>query len=131
MVQVGVQRRSQGRAVMDQPGPRMTPAMDSPGMAFGLAKPPFEIQVVLGRIVLIPHKQPGKKAAHEPRHVPGKWVFLSGESSLEFPKFATTILLRAFGRIEGVSNGLDLFHLRAQFLLIVFHGLQSPVDACG
>jgi len=130
MVQVGVQRGSQGRAPVDQPDPRMTPTVDSPLMAFGLAKPPFQVQIVSWQLIDRPQKQPRQKAGHQSRHVPGEGVMLLGESSAEFLKLAATILLRALKRIERVGNGLNLLYLRMQFALNLLDGLQPAVNAC-
>ena len=130
MVQVGVQRGSQGRAPVDQPDPRMTPAMDSPLVALGLAKPPFQVQIVSRQFIDRTPKQPRQKAGHQSRHVPDEWVVLFGESSAEIFKLTATGLLRALKGIERVGNGLDLLHLRPQFVLNLLDGLQPTVDAC-
>ena len=55
---------------------------------------------------------------------------LLGESSAEFLKLTATVLLRALKGIERVGNGLDLLHLRPQFVLNLFDGLQPTVNAC-
>ena len=79
MVQVGVQRASQRWAPMDQADPGMTPAMDSPLVAFGLAKPSFQVQVVSRQFIDRAEKQPCQKAGHQFRQVLGERVLLLGE----------------------------------------------------
>jgi hypothetical protein len=111
MVQVGIQRGSQSRALVDQPDPGMTPPMDSPFVAFGLAKPPFQVQIVSRQFIDRAQKQSWQKAGHQPRHVLDERVMLLGESSAEFLKFTAAILLRALTRIERIGNGLELLHL--------------------
>ena len=130
MVQVGVQRGSQGRASVDQSDPRMTPAMDSPLVAFGLAKPPFQVDIVSRQLIDRPHKQPPQKAGHQSRHVPREGIMLFGESSAEFLKLTATVLLRTLKGIECIGNGLDLRHLRPQFTLNLLDGRQPAVNAC-
>jgi len=127
---MGVQRGSQGRAPVDQPDPRMPPAMDSPLVAFGLAKPPFQVQIVSRQLINRPQKQPRQKAGHQSRHVPDERVMLFGESSAEFLKLTATVLLRALKGIERIGNGLDLLHLRPQFALNLLDGRQPAVNAC-
>ena len=129
VVQVGVQRRSQGRALEDQPDSRMTPTVDSPLMAFGLAEPPFQVQIVPRQFIHRAQKQPRQKSDHQPRHVLRQRIALAGEASLEFLKLAAAVLLRASGRIERVGHGLDLLYLRSQFVLSVLDGLQPAVNA--
>jgi hypothetical protein len=107
----------------------MTPAMDMPLVALGLTKPPLQVQIVSRQFIDRTQKQPRQKAGHQSRHVPGERVMLFGESSAEFLKLAATVLLRALKRIERVGNGLDLLHLRPQFLLSLLDGLQPAVNA--
>ena len=129
MVEVGIQRTSQARALMDQSDPGMTPAMDSPLVAFGLAKPAFQVQIVSRHVIDWAQKQSRQKADHQSRQVLGERVFLLGESLAEFLKRAAAVLLRALSRIKRIGNGLDLLHLRSQFALNLFHGRQPAVDA--
>jgi hypothetical protein len=130
MVNVGVEGEGQRRAFVDEPYSSMTSAMDPSLMAFGLAEPPFQVEVVLGQIGDGTHKQPCQKASHELRHVLADRIRLLGESPLEFLKLAATVFERAGRWIERVGNRLDLLDLRPQFRLDVFYGGQSTVDAC-
>ena len=129
MVQVGVQRANQGRAPVDQFDPRMTPAMDSPRVAFGLAKPAFQVQIVAWQLIVRAHKQPHQKAGHQSGQVLSERVRLLRESLLELLKLTATVLLRAPSRIERVGHGLDLLHLGPQFVLNLLDGLQPTVNA--
>lgn len=129
MVEVGIQCASQARALMDQSDPCMTPAMDSPLVAFGLAKPTFQVQIVSRHVIDRAQKQARQKAAHQSRQVLGERVFLLGEILAEFLKRTAAVLLRALSRIKRIGHGLDLFHLRSQFALSLLHDLQPAVDA--
>jgi len=91
----------------------MTSAMDSSLVPFGLAKPSFQVEIVSRHFVDRPHKQARKKAGHQFRHVAGERVLLLGEALAEFFKFTASVFLRALSRIERISNGLDLLHLRS------------------
>jgi hypothetical protein len=93
----------------------MAPAMDSPFVAFGLAKPPFQVQVVSRQFIDRASKQPRQKAGHQSGQVPGERVLLPGESAAKFLKRTAAVFGRALGRIERVGNGLKLLHLRPQF----------------
>lgn len=131
MVQVSVQRASQARALVDQSHPCMTPAMDSPLVAFGLAKPSFQIQIVSRQFIDRAQKQPRQKAHHQSRQVLGERVLLPRKTLAEFFKLSATVLLGALSRIERIGNGLDQFHLRPQFALDFLDGLQPAVNAGG
>ena len=93
MVQVRVQRASQRRALVDQSHSCMTPPMDSPLVAFGLAKPSLQVQIVARQFIDRPQKQPRQKADHQSRHVLGERVLLLGEALAEFLKLTATVLL--------------------------------------
>jgi hypothetical protein len=108
----------------------MTPAMDSPLVAFGLAKPSFQVQIVSRQFIDRAPKQPRQKAGHQSHQVLGERVLLLGEALAEFLKVTATVLWRALGRIERIGNGLDLLHLRPQFALNLLDGLQPAVNAC-
>lgn len=112
MVQVGVQRASQGRAVEDQSDSGMTPAMDSPRVAFGLAKPAFQVQIVSRQFIDRAQKQPRQKAGHQSGQVLDERILLLGEALAELLKLMATVLLRALSRIKRIGHGLDLRHLR-------------------
>jgi hypothetical protein len=114
---------------VDQPDPRVSPAVDSPFVTFGLTKPPFQVQIVSRQFIQRAHKQSRQKAGHQFGHVLGERVSLSGEFAAEFLKLTATILLRALSRIERIGNGLDLLHLGAQCLLYLLDGLQPAVNA--
>lgn len=112
MVQVGIQRASQGRTLVDQSDPGMTPAVDSPLMAFGLAKPSFQFQIVSRQFIDGAQEQPGQKARHQSHQVLSERVLLLGEVLAEFLELTATVLLRALRRIERIGNGVELLHLR-------------------
>lgn len=93
MVQVGVQRASQGRPLVDQSDPCMTPSMDSPLVAFGLAKPAFQVQIVARQFIDRTQKQPRQKAGHQSHQVLGERVRLLGVVLAKFLKPTATVLL--------------------------------------
>jgi hypothetical protein len=109
----------------------MTPAMDSPLVAFGLAKPSFQVQIVSRQFIDRAEKQARQKAGHQFEQILGERVCLLGEALAKFLKRTATVLLGALGRIERIGNGLDLLDLRPQFGLNLLDGLQPAVDAVG
>jgi hypothetical protein len=114
---------------MDQSDSGVTSAVDSPLVAFGLAKPSFQVQIVSRQFIDRAEKQPRQKAGHQLHQVLGERVLLLGEAVAKFLKLLATFRLRAPGRIERIGNGLDLLHLRPQFGLNLFDGLQPAVNA--
>ncbi len=93
MVQVGVQRASQGWPLVDQSDTCMTPAMDSPLVAFGLAKPSLQIEIVSRQFIDRAEKQSRQKTSHQSHHVLGERVWLLGEVPAKFFKLVATVLL--------------------------------------
>jgi len=72
---MGVESQHPCWALMDDPDPCMTMTVDTTFMAFGQPEPPFEIEVVMGKIWIVPsNKQPGFKALHNFRHVLTNWM---------------------------------------------------------
>jgi len=88
------------------------PTVDSPLVAFGLAKPSFQFEIVSRQFIDRSQEQPGQKTRHQARQVPNERVRLPREVLAEFLKGAATVLLGSLGRIERVGNGLELLHLR-------------------
>jgi hypothetical protein len=78
---------------VDQSDPCMTPAMDSPFVAFGLAKPSFQVQIVAWQFIDRAQKQPRQKTGHQSHHVLGERVWLLGEVLAKFLKLAPAVLL--------------------------------------
>lgn len=92
MVQVCVQRTSQSRTPMDQSDSGVTSAVDSPLVAFGLAKPSFQVQIVSRQFIDRAEKQPRQKAGHQFYQVLGERVLLLGKALLKFLKLTAAIL---------------------------------------
>ncbi len=108
----------------------MTPAMNSPLMTLGSAKPPLQVQVASRQFIERADKQSRQEAGHRGRHVLGERRPLPRELSAEFLKRTATVLLRTLSRVEHVGNGLDLLHLGQQFFLNLLDRLQPAVYAC-
>jgi hypothetical protein len=131
MVEMSVKRRRKGRSLLHEPYPGMASAVDSSLVAFGLAEPPFQVQVVLGHVGERTDKQPSHEAGHQFGHVLAERTRQFGESPSEFLKLAATLFGGTLGRVERVSDGLDLLDLTPQFLLVLVDGMQPALDACG
>ena len=129
MVQVSVQHASQGRPLANDSRPGMMPPMDSPLVAFGLAKPSFQVQIVSRQFIDRAQKQTRQKTCHQSHQVLGERVWLLGEVLAKFIKLTATVFLRAVSRIERIGNRLDFLHVRPQFGLNFFDGFQPTVNA--
>lgn len=104
MMKVGVQRKGERWAFVDQPHSRMTPAVDSPFMPLRLTKPTLQFQVVLGQIDHWAHKQPGLEAGHDLRQMLVDRTGLLRETPLEALKSTAAGLLQSVRRIQRVGN---------------------------
>lgn len=72
---MSVESEYERRALPDDPYPRVAPTVDAALVAFGLSEPPFKIEVVMGKIWIVPsNKQPGLKTLHNLRHVLTNWM---------------------------------------------------------
>lgn len=129
MVQMSVERASQGRPLVDQAHSRMTPTVDSPRVTFGQPKPALQIQIVSRQFIDRPQKQPRQKAGHQFHQMLGERSLLLREFLAEILKLATTVLLGALSRVERVGHGLEFLHLRPQFVVNLLDGLQTALNA--
>jgi hypothetical protein len=114
---------------VDEPDACVRPAVNTPFMAFGLAEPPFQIQVVARQFVRRAQEEARPKAVHQPGQVAGERVSLLGEPSPEFLERAAAFLLGTVVGGQRVRDGLEFLHPRPQLTLHVADGLQPAVDA--
>jgi len=70
MPTVRVERREEGRTVVHDPDTSVGMAVDAALVSLGKPEPPLQVQVVLGKgLVVTVHEQPGLEALHQAGHV--------------------------------------------------------------
>jgi hypothetical protein len=127
-----IERRQQCGAFVDEAHPSVAVAMHAALVAFGVAKPAFEVEVVLGEIrVVTSHQQAWLKTRQHPTHVlPPRIVTL-----LElFPhglKLHVPVVARAIGRLKRGLDCPDVCHLVTSGLLGRLHTCQASVHRAG
>lgn len=132
MLHVGIKGQQQCRAFVDDADPRVSVAVNTAFVAFGLSKPSFQVQVVPRQIrILASDKQARSKARHHLAHVVPDRVGTALELRLQRLKLRLSLRARATVRIEGGLDGLHLSHLVAHVLLGGLHAAQPPVDVAG
>ena len=129
MVHVGIEREDQSRALLDKPNAGMAAAVNPPFMAFRLAEPAFQIQIVFGQVRDGAYEQPGHEADHQLHEVLRDRLPLPGESPLKLAKLAAPLLQRPLGGVERVGNRLNLLDVLADLRLSVGDEVQPTVDA--
>jgi len=129
---VGVEGERQRRAFQDDSHSRMAMAVDAALVALGLAKPPFQLKVVLGKIWIVStDKEAGREAAHDLRHVLTDRMIVLLQRLLKLFKGGSSPLGLAGGRIERGRYGVDRFDVRPDFFVGRFDLRQPSVDAPG
>jgi hypothetical protein len=124
-----VEGQQQRGAFLDKANSSMAVAMNTALVAFGLAKPPFEVQIVLRQVLrLSPDEQPRGKARHHTAH-----VVLHGVSALLELHLQALELCLPFGGCarRGLQRRLDCpdrFDMGLQRLLDVLDGRQPAVN---
>lgn len=129
---VGVERQHQRWAFQDDSHSRMAVAVDAAFVAFGLPKPPFELQVVVGEIRIVsPHKKAGREAAHDLRHVLTDRMLVLLPCLLKALEGCFSLLGRTRVGIERRGYGVDRFDVSADFFLGRLDLRQPLIDASG
>ena len=129
---MGIEGHQQCGAFLDEANPSMAAAVNAALVAFGLAKPALEVQVVLWEIRVVPsHKQPWLKTRHHAAYVLPRWIITALELLPQGLKLRVTLVARA---PVGIKRGLDssyVCHLLADGLLRCLHARQTSVDIAG
>src|SRR5829696_7573579 len=127
---MSVQNEHQRWAFLHNTYSRMRVTVDAPLVTFGLAKPTFQIEIVLGPIRLVaPHEQPGLKTRHylsQVLVVPIRAGLILGSQKGE--------LLLALGArtVPDIERGRHFAYflgLLADRFLGLRYGTQAAVDA--
>ena len=122
---VRVESHQQRGAFLDEPYPGVPVAVYAAFVPFGLAKPAFQVEVVLGHVCLLtPNKQPGCEACHHLAHVVPDRIVARVELRLTLGTCATVGFERRLNRPH-------IVHVSSNSLLDVVYGRQPPCDvAC-
>ena len=127
-----IERRQQCRAFVDEAHPRVAVAMNAALVAFGVSKPAFEVEVVLGEVrVATSHKQAWLKTCQHPTHVLPPRIVTPLELLPQGLKLHVPVVARASG---GIKRGLDcphVCHLVTYVLLGCLHTRQASVNIAG
>jgi hypothetical protein len=128
----GIEGHQQCGAFLDEANPSMAAAVHAARVAFGLAKPALEVQVVLWEIHVVPsHTQPWLKTRHHAAYVLPRRIITALALLPQGLKLRVTLVARA---PVGITRGLDsshVCHLLADGLLRCLHARQTSVDRAG
>ena len=132
MAPVGIERERQRGAFQDDSHSRMTMAVDAALVGFGLPKPPFEFQVVMGKVWIIStDEEAGREAAHDLGHVLTDRMIVLPPCLLEDLEGGFSLLERTGAGIERRGYRVDRFDVRPDFFLGRLDLRSPPVDASG
>jgi hypothetical protein len=127
-----IERCQQCGAFVDEADPRVAVAMHAALVAFGVSKPAFEVEVVLGEVrVVTSHKQAWLKTRQHPPHVLSPRIVTPLELLPQDLKLHVPVVARATG---GIKRGLDcphVCHLVTYVLLGCLHTRQASVNRAG
>lgn len=127
-----IERRQQCGAFVDEAHPSVAVAMNAALVAFGVSKPAFEVEVVLGESRVVPsHKQAWLKTRQYPTHVLPPRIITPLALLPQGLKLYVPVVARAMG---GIKRGLDcphVCHLVTYVLLGCLHTRQASVNIAG
>ena len=127
-----IERRQQCGAFVDEANPRVAVAMNAALVAFGVSKPAFEVEVVLGEIrVVTSHKQAWLKTRQHPTHVLPPRIVTPLEVLPQGLKLHVPVVARAIGRIKRGLDCPDVCHLVTYVLLGCLHTGQASINIAG
>jgi len=129
---VRVESHQQRGAFLDEPYPGVPVAVYAAFVPFGLAKPAFQVEVVLGQVCLLtPNKQPRCKARHHLTHVVPDRIVARAELLLQDLKLRLTLGTCATVGCERRLDRPHIVHMGSNGLLDVVHCRQPPCNvAC-
>jgi hypothetical protein len=127
-----IERRQQCGAFVDEANPSVAVAMHAALVAFGVSKPAFEVEVVLGEIrVVTSHKQAWLKTRQHPPHVLPPRIVTPLELFPHDLKLHVPVVARAIGGIQCGLDCPDVCHLVTYGLLSRLHTCQASVNIAG
>ena len=123
---------NEGSAFQDDPHPGMPMAVDSPLVSFGVAKPAFQIEVVLRQVGRIPPcKESGLKTGEDLGHLLGHDVRAGLQLLLERSELRCAGGTISLGGVEGGRDAVDDLDLPLKDGQVPGDGLQAAVNALG
>ena len=129
---MGIEGHQQWGAFLDEANPSMAAAVNATLVAFGLAQPALEVQVVLWEVRVVPsHKQTCLKTRHHAAYVLPRRIITALGLLPQSLKLRVTLVARA---PVGIKRGLDgphVCHLLADGFLCRLHARQPSVDIAG
>ena len=127
-----VESHQQRGAFLDEPYPGVPVAVYAAFVPFRLAKPAFQVEIVLGHVCLLtPNKQPGCKAGHHLAHVLSDRIVARVELCLQALKLRLTLGTCATVEFERRLDRPHIIHMSSNGLLDVVHCRQPLCDvAC-
>lgn len=129
---MSVERQQQRGTFLDQAHPGMGMSVDAALVAFGIPKPAFQIEIVLGKVQQVaPGEQSRGETLHHPSHVPAEGIHIPQELAPGLVELGPALFRGTVFRIEGRFDRANVLHLSTNHLLRFGDGGQSSVDASG
>jgi len=126
---VRVKGQQQRGAFLDEADAGVTVAMNTALVAFGLSKPPFEVEVVLWQVLgLFPDEQPRGKTRHHAAHVVLHRVSALPKLRLQVLELRVPLSHCARSRFERRLDRPNRLDMGPQRLVDVLHGRQPAVN---
>ena len=97
---------------MDKAHPGVPVTMHAAFVAFRVAEPPLEVEIILREVTGLPsHKQPRRKARHDMAHVLPHGISALLQLLLHPYTLFLTLGTRATGRLERRLDNPEVFHM--------------------
>jgi hypothetical protein len=127
---VSVERQQQRGPLLHDPHSGMGMSVDAPLVAFGIAEPALQVEVVLGEIQEVaPREQARGEILHHPSHVLSEGIPIPQEPALDLlepvsPLFRVTAL-----RIQSGFDRANVLDVSANFRLLLGDPGHSSINA--
>jgi hypothetical protein len=130
MQEMGVQGQHERWSFLDDSDPRMFVSVDAALVSFRLAKPPLQLQIVMGPIRPVSsHEQARLKTGHHFTHLLLVHILAIPKLVPQGYKLRLPTLRGAVDRIQQVGDVLNILDLAANFRLGRLDSFQASVDA--
>ena len=127
---VEIQSVNQRRAFQHDSHTGVAMSVDAAFVGFGVAKPAFQIEIILRQTSRIATgKQALFKAQQDFRHLLSYGISAGLTDAMQFVEAGTARLAVALGRIESFGNGTHDFNMLANHGQFVSHAVETAIHA--
>ena len=132
VLEVSIQRQEKGGSLLHDAHPRMRMSVNASLVPFGVSKPAFQIQVVLGKVQEVASReQAGRETSHHLTNVSAEGIPTSQERAPDLVERGPAVFRGTVFRIERRFYPAEVLNLPPNPLVGFLDGREPSIDASG